>query len=136
MNDLMIDIVNEIEVGYNMWWHDDRCDYEMRRYDAYEEEYGSKFNPKVEVPEFEGTPYVDDFLDWLNSVERIFEYYDVPKQKKVKLVAIKLRQHTYFWWKNLKKQRVRDGKGKIAIWDKIKKELTMKYLPNNYRQDI
>ena len=65
--------------------------------------------------------YVDDFLNWLNSVERIFEYYDVPKHKKVKLVVIKLRQHPSFWRENFNKQRVRDGKSKITTWDKMKK---------------
>jgi len=29
-------------------------------------------------------------LDWLRTVERVFNYKDVPEEKKVKLVALKL----------------------------------------------
>ena len=42
---------------------------------------------KVEVPEFEGKLDPEDFLDWLHTVERIFEYKDILDNKKVKLIA-------------------------------------------------
>jgi len=48
---------------------------------------------RIELPEFEGKPDPDEFLDWLHAVERIFEYKDVPEDKKVKLVALKLRKY-------------------------------------------
>ena len=56
--------------------------------------------------------------------------------KMVKLVAIKLRRNTSFWWKNLKKLREREGKRKITTWDKMKKELKRKYLPIDYKQEF
>jgi len=33
---------------------------------------------KVEIPEFEGRLDPDEFLEWLQTVERVFEYKDVP----------------------------------------------------------
>ena len=65
------------------WGRFARGDYydRHRQYDAYEDDCDSKFNPKVEILKFEGKHNVDDFLDWLNY--RIFEYYDVPENKKV-----------------------------------------------------
>ena len=54
-----------------------------------------------------------DFLEWLNIVERVLEFHEPPEAKKVKLVAIKLRRNTSFWWENLKKLREREGKRKI-----------------------
>ena len=58
---------------YDIQRRDDKDDYDRRwRYDAYDDDYGSKFNPKVEVFKFKGKFYVNNFLDWLNSVERIF----------------------------------------------------------------
>ncbi|KAL5844043.1 hypothetical protein ACOSQ3_010074 [Xanthoceras sorbifolium] len=62
------------------------------------------FNTKVEIPEFVGKLQPDKFVEWLNTVDRIFDYQDASENKKVKLVAIKLRKHTLFWWENLKKQ--------------------------------
>ena len=58
------------------------------------------------------------------------------EHKKVKLVAIKMRKNASFWWENLKKLRERDGKKKIEIWEKMKKELKRKHLPFNYCQGI
>ena len=37
---------------------------------------------KVDIPEFEGKLDPDDFLEWMQTVERIFEYKDVPISKR------------------------------------------------------
>ena len=105
-------------------------------YEKCNNDESSRFKPKFDIPEFEGRMHADDFLDWLNTVERVFEYYDPPERQKVKLVAIKMRKNASFWWENLKRQRQRDDKKKIETWEKMKKELKRKYLPFNYRQDI
>ncbi|KAL3537249.1 hypothetical protein ACH5RR_000615 [Cinchona calisaya] len=85
---------------------------------------------------FEGKHDVDEFIDWLNTIERFFELKDVPDNQKVKIAAIKLKKHASIWWEHLKKQRVRDGKGRIVSWDKMKKASKKKFLPENYRQDV
>ena len=54
----------------------------------------------------------------------------------MKLVAIKMCKNASILWKNLKRQYERDRKKKIEIWEKMKKELKMRYLPTNYHQDI
>ena len=110
-----------------------RC---RRRRNEVQDEWQNKYNPRFDIPEFEGKINVDDFIDWLNIVERIFDFHEPPEQKKVKLVALKLRRNASFWWENLKKQREREGKSKIVTWEKMKRELKRKYLPHNYRQEI
>ena len=116
---------------YDGCYRDD--DY-YERHGNYDE--GSRFNLRLDIPEFEGRMHANDFLDWLNTVERVFEYCDPPEHKKVKLVAIKMHKNAYFWWENLKRQCERDGKKKIETWEKMKKELKKKYLPFSYLQDI
>ena len=64
---------------YDGRYHDG--DYYERR-GNYDE--GSRFTPRLDIPEFEGRMYVDDFLDCLNMVERVFEYCDPPEYKRVK----------------------------------------------------
>ncbi|GKC34528.1 reverse transcriptase domain-containing protein [Tanacetum coccineum] len=44
---------------------------------------------KIEIPEFTGKVHPDDFIDWLSTVERVFNVRDIPEKLKVKLVAIK-----------------------------------------------
>ena len=64
-------------------WYERRGRYNGRKYDdePYHERCGYhkesiKFNPKLDIFDFEGIMQPNDFLDWLNNVERVFEYCD------------------------------------------------------------
>nr|GEZ89911.1 hypothetical protein [Tanacetum cinerariifolium] len=89
---------------------------------------------KVEIPEFSGTLKAEEFIDWLNTVERVFEFKDEPENRKVKWVAIKLKGRASAWWEQLRLMRERRGKHNIVIWDKMKKKLQENFLPFNYTQ--
>lgn len=78
---------------------------------------------KVDIPEFEGKQDGDVFLDWLYTVERVFDFKEYSDERKVKLVAIKMKGYAFLWWENLKKERTRVEKEKIRTWDKMKREL-------------
>nr|GEY01134.1 putative reverse transcriptase domain-containing protein [Tanacetum cinerariifolium] len=93
------------------------------------------FGMKIEISEFVGKAHPDKFIDWLSTVERLFDLRDVPEKLKVKLVAIKLRKSTSLWWDHVKNQRVKDGKSKVETWTKMKKLLRAKFLPVNHRQE-
>jgi len=60
----------------------------MTRQDSRNQASANDF--KVEISEIEGKLNHEDFLDWLNTVERVFEYKDIPEDKKVKLIALRL----------------------------------------------
>ncbi|KAJ9540932.1 hypothetical protein OSB04_027438 [Centaurea solstitialis] len=90
---------------------------------------------RVEIPEFEGRVQPDEFIEWIHTVERVFDLRDIPDNLKVKLVATKLRKHASLWWEHVRKKRLQDGKQKVKTWDKMKKLLTAKFLPANHRQD-
>jgi len=51
---------------------------------------------KVEVPKFEEKLDLDEFIDWLHTVERVFDYKDISEVKKVQLVALRLRKYASF----------------------------------------
>ena len=38
------------------------------------------YNVKITIPDFEGRNHPDEFIDWLNTVDTIFEYNDVHDQ--------------------------------------------------------
>ena len=59
------------------------------------------YNFKVEIPKFQGSPKSEDFVDWLNTVERMFDCYEVMDEKKVKLVVIRLKGRAFSWWEQL-----------------------------------
>ncbi|KAJ0978464.1 hypothetical protein J5N97_013938 [Dioscorea zingiberensis] len=91
---------------------------------------------RVELPEFTGTLHAEAFIDWLNEVERIFEYKEVPDRQKVKLVAIKLKGLASAWWEQLRRSRDRQGKPKIVDWEKMKKKMKGHFLPFGYTQTL
>ncbi|GJY38340.1 reverse transcriptase domain-containing protein [Tanacetum coccineum] len=55
----------------------------------------------------------DEFIDWLSTIEPVFDVRDIPDKLKVKLVAIKLRQHASLWWDHVTKRRRIEGKSKV-----------------------
>nr|GEX01899.1 hypothetical protein [Tanacetum cinerariifolium] len=90
---------------------------------------------RTKIPEFDGKLNPDDFLDWLQIVERIFDLRDIPDNVKVKLVAIKLTKYASLWWEHIQQQRYRNGKHKISSWDKMQRLLRAKFLPLTFKQD-
>ena len=93
-------------------------------------EWRTPSNPndfRVELPEFEGKLDPDEFLEWLSTVERIFDYKEVPEDKKVKLIALRLRKYASLWWTNLCNKRIRERKPKIQTWDRMKAKFCLLY---------
>uniref|UniRef100_A0A2N9GRT7 Retrotransposon gag domain-containing protein n=1 Tax=Fagus sylvatica TaxID=28930 RepID=A0A2N9GRT7_FAGSY len=91
---------------------------------------------RLDLPEFHGSLSSKDFVDWLNTMERVFEFHEVPEAKKTKLVAIKLRGRASAWWEQLQVQRLRCSKAKVQLWVKMKKKLSEQVLPYNYTQQL
>lgn len=52
---------------------------------------------KVNIQFFDGQLRIKEFLDLLNIVETFFEYMNVSEEKKVKLVAYKLKYGATAW---------------------------------------
>jgi len=48
---------------------------------------------RVKISKFKGKLDPDEFLEWMYMVERVFEYKNVPDDKRVKLVALRLEKH-------------------------------------------
>ena len=88
---------------------------------------------RIDLPEFDGKSQPDDFIDWLHTVERVFDVKTLTDAQKVKLVALKLRKHASIWWQHMRNRRAREGKAKIRSWSKMKKKLMAKFLPTHYR---
>ena len=93
------------------------------------------YDIKVDIPEFVWKMQPDNFIDWLTTIEWVFNFKDVPNNCKVKIVAIKLRKHASIWWEHLKRQRQREGRDHIVTWEKMKRELKKKYLLDHFKKN-
>ncbi|GJU73298.1 retrovirus-related pol polyprotein from transposon TNT 1-94 [Tanacetum coccineum] len=90
---------------------------------------------RVNILEFDGnTLNPEGFIDWLVAVEEVFEFKDVPENKRVSLIATKLRGRASAWWQQLKLTRERVGKPRVTSWRKMKKLLRENFIPHNYQR--
>ncbi|GJZ48798.1 putative nucleotidyltransferase, ribonuclease H [Tanacetum coccineum] len=90
---------------------------------------------RVNIPEFDGnTLNPEGFIDWLVAVEEVFEFKEVPENKRVSLIATKLRGRASAWWQQLKLTRERVGKPRVTSWRKMKKLLRENFIPHNYQR--
>ena len=93
---------------------------------------GDEYKLKVDIPNFSGDPNIERFLDWLIEVGRSFDYTELPDDRKVKFVAYLLKGGALVWWENLREMRMREGRGLVQTWPRMKHLLRGRFLPPNY----
>nr|GEU95761.1 hypothetical protein [Tanacetum cinerariifolium] len=98
--------------------------------------YGSRYSNdiKVDIPEYDGKLDLNEFVEWLRTVELVFDYKQTTEENKVKIVALKLRKYASTWWSNVCLKRERLGKEKIRTLPKMKPNMKQKFLPSYYIQ--
>nr|GEX23105.1 fatty acid amide hydrolase-like [Tanacetum cinerariifolium] len=97
-------------------YHLRRNDHAVDRDDRYRDDPIRSMGLKIEISEFTGKVHPDDFIDRLSTVEHVFDVRDIPDKLKVKLVAIKLRQHASLWWDHVNKRRRIERKSKVETY--------------------
>ncbi|KAL3643616.1 hypothetical protein CASFOL_014431 [Castilleja foliolosa] len=59
---------------------------------------------KMKIPQFDDSLKPEDFIDWLSHVEKILDFKEVPAERRVSLVTIRLHGRAQAWWQQLKKE--------------------------------
>ena len=91
---------------------------------------------RIDLPEFEGNLKPDLFIEWIQALERFFEIKEFSDEKAFKVAVLKLKSYASLWYENLKKQRSQEGKSRIRSWSKLKKLMSKRFLPDNYKRDL
>ena len=77
---------------------------------------------------------MENYLNWVQALERIFELKDYNDEKAFKLAILKLKRYASLWYEHLQKSRAREAKSKINTWSKLKKRMNKIFLPPSYKQ--
>jgi len=88
------------------------------------------------VPVYQGGLNPEELIDWINSMEKFFDYEEMEDEKKVKFVVTKLIGHAALWWDGVQAERRRLGKQPIKNWSRMVAKLKGKFLPSNYQQTL
>ena len=78
---------------------------------------GRNYGIKIEVPDYAGNLKPEEFIDWLNSMEKFFEWNSMIEEKKVKFTCTKLKGYAMIWWHHVgnieqKKKKTKSKPGK------------------------
>lgn len=66
---------------------------------------GNSARIKIEIPKYASGLKLEELIDWINSLEKYFEWSNIAEEKKVKLACMKLKGHALIWWDHLQNTR-------------------------------
>ncbi|PUZ60902.1 hypothetical protein GQ55_4G211200 [Panicum hallii var. hallii] len=90
---------------------------------------------KVSIPPFSSKENTDDYFEWETKVEQIFDLYEYPAEKKVKLAAIEFKGYAITWWNQIRTEYHRVGHDRIT-WKDMKREMRRRFVPAYYSRDL
>ena len=91
---------------------------------------------KLNIPPFRGTSSPEEYLEWVQKVERVFDWHEYPEAKKCKVAALEFTDYALLWWENLKAQRRRDDEEEVTSWPLMKRLMKKRFVPDYYKQEL
>ena len=79
----------------------------------------STSRPKHDVSNYSGSLNPEELVDWINDMEKLFDYEEMNDEKKVKFIVTKLKGNAYLWWDGIQEERRRKNKQKIKSWNQM-----------------
>ena len=80
---------------------------------------GAIMRPKPEVPTYQGGLDTNELLDWINEMDKLFNYEEMEEERKVIFAVTRLKGHASLWWNGVQTKRRNQGKVPIKNWDKM-----------------
>jgi hypothetical protein len=94
---------------------------------------GASSKPRVEIAAYNGGLNLEELVDWINSMDKHFDFSEVPEDKKVKFAVTRLKGHALLWWDGVQAERRRLHKQPIKSWSRMIAKLKDKFLPRDYQ---
>ena len=94
---------------------------------------GASMKPKLEVPTYQGGLDANEFLDWINEMDKLFDYDQKNDEKKVKYAVTRLKGHGSLWHNGVQIERRNKRKFPIKNWDRMVAKLRGKFLSRDFQ---
>jgi hypothetical protein len=94
---------------------------------------GASSKPRVEIAAYNGGLNPEELVDWINSMDKHFDFSKVLEDKKVKFAVTRLKGHALLWWDGVQVERRRLHKQPIKSWSRMIAKLKDKFLPRDYQ---
>ena len=65
----------------------------------------STVRPKTEVSIYARGLNPKELIDWINGMEKFFDYEETKNEKKVKFVITMLKGHASLWWDGVQAEK-------------------------------
>ena len=91
---------------------------------------------KADVPTCNGILNPKEVLNWVNSMDKHFDYEEVPTNKKLKFYMTKLKVRASLWWDGAQSERKKKNKQPIKSCDRMMVKLKDKFLPKDYQLSL
>ena len=88
---------------------------------------------KLELSTYEGSLVAEHLIDWINELDKYFEYEDIEEYNKVRFVVTKMKGHASLWWDSVQAERRRKSKPLIKSWDRMVAKMRAKLFPKDYQ---
>ncbi|PKI56157.1 hypothetical protein CRG98_023454 [Punica granatum] len=124
-----------VQVEDDADWEDELPDEEEQPVPR-QEQRGVGNNLKLKIPQFKGTSSPEEYLEWVQRVDKVFEYYEYSETQKCQFAALEFTDYANLWWENIKARRRRDGENEIRSWWEMKRLMHRRFVPKYYKQQL
>ena len=75
----------------------------------------SDFKLKVDILYFNDNLNIEDLIDWHADIDKYFNYMEIPEEKRVRLVACRLKRGASARWERLQTRRICEKRQPVRI---------------------
>jgi len=68
-------------------------------------------------------------LDWVMSLERDFNWYEMSQERRIHFAAMKLVGHAGYYWSNVERLMAIRRQEPVRTWEEMRAKLNQKYIP-------
>ena len=85
--------------------------------------FGVGSSSRADVPFYNGSLDPEELIDWINAMNKHFDYVEVKEERKYIFVVTRLRGNASLWWDGVKEERILKNKARINSWIRMTAKL-------------